>query len=182
MRAHRHIHAAQFGGALADLGQLRGAGRFLAELRDFAPRAVIGRVQIGPGCQALPRFGVEAHAVMALAQHLAQFGGAEMIVQRGEHPPVALDAGTSNETLQFEIGLGEFAATVPVPGQLGLPVGEHLTALEAGWSGLGRVMTANAIAIQHRLDFAHEAESARRSVPRLDRGNTTLRGKRLSVR
>ena len=70
----------------------------------LVPGAVAGPVQVDPGDQPVPRFGIELDAIMALLEHLHQFAGVGVILARHVQPHVVLDVHAADVRIQHVIG------------------------------------------------------------------------------
>jgi len=134
----------------------------------LVPRAVIGNVQVDPGHQPVPRLGVQLDVVMAFLQQLNQLADRSVVLQRLLQVIIALRARTAHERVQGDVRGREIA-----PAWLGL--GCEIRQRPAVVLTL-TVVAADAVAVQHRLDLAFEAESAHRAVPGRDRGRPRLAG------
>jgi hypothetical protein len=100
------------------------------------------------------------HAVMSLAEHLDQLAGRSVELQRPLQCVVALRARPAYKRVQGHVGRREI-----------LPAGRAVDAQIGRFGrsiGLGAVMAADAVPVQHRLDLALEAEAAGRPVPGRD--------------
>ena len=70
------------------------------------------RVQVDPGDQPVPRFGVEFDVVMALFEQLDQLGGIGVVFPRRKHVGVAFDGRRADELAKLEIGRREMGPAV----------------------------------------------------------------------
>ena len=171
-------HFAASPGGLGDAG---GAG-------DRAQRAVVRGVQVDPRYKPVPRLGVEADVVMALAEHLDQLRRADVRFHGREHAYVALEAGAADEALQERVAHGELPRVAPtVVVAAVVVVDEYRASQVADLLAVGpllaflAIVAAEAVLVQHGLDFAGEAVSARGSPPRRDPARAAAKGERRRV-
>ena len=136
----------------------------------LGPGAEVGDVEVDPGDQAVPLFGGELHALVALLEVLIEVGGGGVELQGREDVVVALGAVAADVGVQGDVGAAE---AVPAAGA----VGEVGDLLADGVGGLGlAVVAADALAVEDGLDLAVEAPAARRAVPGLNLLGLLARG------
>ena len=100
----------------------------------LTPGAVIGAVQIDPGDQPVPGFGVELDVVMPLLEHLHKLRGVGVELHRLEHVVIAFDAGAAYVAVQLGVADGKF------PGMAVIQLRINCIALpsaSSGWSETG---------------------------------------------
>ncbi len=143
---------------------------------DFLPGSVGGGVQIDPGDESIPRFRVQAHAVVSVAQNLDQFARVGVKIPRSQHVRIAFQCGGVDESTQRHVRRGEvhLESRRNVFGRPGCQI-------ECGQPVFQRpaMVAPDTVGVQHRLDFAYEREPPRRAVPWLDLRGRSRHGHRM---
>ncbi|OQB79021.1 MAG: hypothetical protein BWX88_04983 [Planctomycetes bacterium ADurb.Bin126] len=159
---HAGVEASHLAPALPLLADVR-ADLGASQLR---PRAVERRVQVDPRQQAVPRFLVELHAVVPLAEPLHQPRLAGVELPRAEDGHVALLGGRADVAAELVVRGRELRSEiVPV---LVVQRGHGRAVQQAGEGAAVAprlaVVAAGAVAVEHGLDLVAEREAPRGSV------------------
>ena len=131
----------------------------------FVPHSAMRYVQVDPGVEAIPRFGVEFDVLMSFPEHLDQGACRGVPLHGAEHIQIALGPGAPGESHQVEVG------AILSPTRIAFFQGHY------AFDGLVLfVVASDAEFVEHGLDLGGIGERSCRTAPWCDLGRGALGG------